>query len=138
MDYRIEVENQINEHDLEKLSSLINGYNKKQAGIDPEFLFISLKNGENDLVGGLKALGLCGSLYIQILCVDPTLRNQNFGTELLERAERFAREHHYSWIHLDTFSFQALPFYQKNGYEVFGEFPLSDNIKRYFLKKMVV
>jgi len=50
--------------------------------------------------------------------------------------EKIAREKECDFIKLDTLSFQALGFYEKNGYEVFGSL---DNVgrdyKHYYLKK---
>jgi hypothetical protein len=40
--------------------------------------------------------------------------------------------------HLETTSFQALPFYQKQGYEVFGQLPdMPPGHISYFLKKQI-
>jgi hypothetical protein len=39
-------------------------------------------------------------------------------------------------VHLDTMSFQALPFYQKQGYTVFGILEdLPEGHRRYYLRK---
>jgi len=51
-------------------------------------------------------------------------------------AEEEARRRGCHSVHLDTLSFQALPFYQKHGYAVFGALenhPVGHT--RYFLKK---
>ena len=50
--------------------------------------------------------------------------------------ERLAHERRCSYCYLDTFSFQARPFYEKLGYKVFGT--LEDHPKghtHYFMKK---
>ena len=64
------------------------------------------------------------------------LRGKGFGKELLSQAEEEARQRGAMHAYLDTFSFQAPGFYQKQGYEVFGQlddFPTGH--QRYFCKK---
>jgi len=68
--------------------------------------------------------------------VDERLRGRGYGRELLAAAEQEAVRHGCRAAHLDTMSFQALPFYLKQGYTVFGE--LHDwppGHARYFLQK---
>ncbi len=51
--------------------------------------------------------------------------------------EQYARSKGISNFHLETTSFQALPFYQKQGYQVFGELPdMPPGHTTYFLRKM--
>ncbi len=55
---------------------------------------------------------------------------------MLRAAEQEAVKRSCLHAHLDTFDFQALPFYQKQGYEIFGQledYPVGH--KRYFLQK---
>jgi GNAT superfamily N-acetyltransferase len=47
-------------------------------------------------------------------------RGHGFGKELMKRAELYAVERGCTNAFLDTFSFQARPFYEKLGYRVFG------------------
>ena len=63
-------------------------------------------------------------------------RRAGVGARLLRAAEDEAlrRGCHSAW--LDTFSFQALPFYQRHGYTVFGaldRYPTQHT--RYFVRK---
>lgn len=70
------------------------------------------------------------------LWVDKAYRGQNIGTELLQTMENTAKEKGAKYAEVDTFSFQALPFYQKQGFEIFGtleNYPISD--KKYYLRK---
>jgi GNAT superfamily N-acetyltransferase len=48
------------------------------------------------------------------------VRKRGFGKELMKRAETYAIERGCTDAYLDTFSFQARPFYEKLGYRVFG------------------
>jgi hypothetical protein len=48
------------------------------------------------------------------------VRGRGFGKELRKRAETYAVERGCTDAFLDTFSFQARPFYKKLAYRVFG------------------
>jgi ribosomal protein S18 acetylase RimI-like enzyme len=58
------------------------------------------------------------------------------GRQLLGAAETYARERGCRHVKLETFSFQARPFYEKLGYEVFAtleDCPVGH--REYFLRK---
>jgi GNAT superfamily N-acetyltransferase len=68
--------------------------------------------------------------------VGELVRGQGYGKRLLQAAEKEARTQGCRGVFLSTFSFQARPFYERLGYEVFGELP--DNPaghSLYFMKK---
>jgi N-acetylglutamate synthase-like GNAT family acetyltransferase len=70
------------------------------------------------------------------MVIQAEYREQGYGRQLLEQLEAAAREQGAQNAYLDTFSFQALEFYQKQGYQVFGElqnFPQGN--QRYYLTK---
>ena len=99
-------------------------------------LAIFLRNGEGQIVGGLRGLTVWGWLFVSQLWVAEDLRGQDYGTRLMEAAEQEARTRGCHSAYVDTFSFLALDFYQKVGYTVFGTlegFPTGHT--RYFLKK---
>ena len=75
-------------------------------------------------------------LYIAKLWLPEALRGQGHGRRLMQEVERWAWAQDCLGIHLDTFEYQALPFYQKLGYEIFGVlegFP--PGYRQYYLKK---
>jgi len=101
-------------------------------------LTIFLRNTEGKIVGGLRGVTVWGWLFVSQLWIAEDLRGQDYGTKLMESAEReaMARQCHAAYV--DTFSFLALDFYRKVGYTVFGQ--LEDFPKghiRYFLKKVL-
>ena len=49
------------------------------------------------------------------------LRGQGHATRLMAAAEAYAVEKGCVGVVLDTFSFQARPFYERLGYRVFGQ-----------------
>lgn len=87
-------------------------------------------------IGGLSGYTAYGWMFIDLLFVPESLRGQNIGTQLMTKAEAHARSLNLVGIWLDTFSFQARPFYEKLGYSVFGaieNYPPGG--ARYFLSK---
>ena len=89
-----------------------------QADWYPVAFFLRDEAGE--VLGGLLGEIWAGWLHIRTLALAAPARGQGFGRELMQRAERYARERGCTNVFLDTFSFQARPFYAKLGYRVFG------------------
>ena len=79
-----------------------------------------LKNTRGEWLGGLLGSLWGGWLHIRILWVDAAARGHGNGTRLLQAAETYAVERGCFAATLETHSFQARPFYEKCGYEVFG------------------
>ncbi len=100
----------------------------------PLNLFVKSERGET--LGGLLGGIWGGWLSISILWTDESVRGQDWGTRLMDEAEAHARQRGCHSALLDTHSFQARPFYEKRGYEVFGtldDYPKGH--KKFFLKK---
>ena len=75
---------------------------------------------DTEIVGGLFAYTHWNWLEIRHLWVAEALRHQGLGRELVLAAEREARLRGCDHAHVDTYSFQAVPFYERLGYAVFG------------------
>ncbi|WON78147.1 GNAT family N-acetyltransferase [Serratia sp. UGAL515B_01] len=72
---------------------------------------------------GHKLAGLTGStlgqwLNIDLLWVSETLRGRGVGSKLIKAAEQHAYANGCRFSRVDTFSFQARPFYEKLGYQL--------------------
>jgi ribosomal protein S18 acetylase RimI-like enzyme len=61
-----------------------------------------------------------GWLHISVVWVDERSRGRRLGTQLVNAVEAEAVRRGCHRAYLDTFSYQARPFYEKVGYEVFG------------------
>jgi GNAT superfamily N-acetyltransferase len=88
------------------------------------------------LQGGLWGAVLFGWLTIDLLFVPEDLRGRGAGGRIVAEAEAEARRRGCVGAWLNTFSFQARGFYEKQGYEVFGE--IADHPPggaRYFMSK---
>jgi GNAT superfamily N-acetyltransferase len=97
-----------------------------------------LKSARGEWMGGLIGTIWGGWLHVKYLWVATAARAQGYGTRLLQEAERYAIERGCVAATLETFSFQARQFYEKQGYEVFGA--LSDyppGHTKFFLRKQL-
>jgi GNAT superfamily N-acetyltransferase len=72
-------------------------------------------------VGGLIAETARGLLFIDQFWLAPGYRRRGLGSRLLTAAEAEARRRGCRTAWLDTYDFQARPFYERHGYEVFDE-----------------
>ena len=100
----------------------------------PVHFFLKSERGET--MGGLLGSIWGGWLHITNLWIDEALRGRQWASKLMDQAEAYGREHNCHSALLDTHSFQARPFYEKRGYEVFGtldDYPKGH--KKFFLKK---
>jgi len=79
-----------------------------------------LKSVRGEWSGGLMGDLWGGWLHVRILWVEPAARGQGNGSRLLLAAENYAIERGCVAATLETASFQARPFYEKCGYEVFA------------------
>ncbi len=87
-------------------------------------------------IGGLWAQSRWGGFHIDMLVVPEALRGQGVGSRLIQAAEAEARRRGCDHMWLDTYNFQARPFYERFGFEVFGQFDGPAPIyPRFFMKK---
>jgi GNAT superfamily N-acetyltransferase len=117
----------------------ISEYNDQQAGDDKfQRLCFVLHAPDQAIVGGVIGETYWDWLHIDLLWVKDELRGCGYGHRLLAVAEQEARKRGAKNAYLDTFSFQALDFYEQHGYQVFGkleDFPTGH--QRYFLTKQL-
>jgi GNAT superfamily N-acetyltransferase len=103
------------------VQTIVGNYNVAITGHaewHPVAFFLKDENGE--ILGGLLGDIWAAWLHITMLAVATGARGHGFGKELMKRAELYAVERGCTNAFLDTFSFQARPFYEKLGYRVFG------------------
>ena len=104
-------------------------------------LVVAARDEAGAVVGGLVGETLWagtgdGWLQIAFLWVAEPARGRGLGRRLLHAAEREAARRGCRHVALDTFEFQARPFYERQGYVVFGvqeDYPPGH--RRYFLRK---
>jgi len=97
-----------------------------------------LKSARGEWLGGLMGEIWGGWLHVRILWVDAAARSLGHGTRLLQAAEAYAVERGCVAATLETMSFQARPFYETCGYEVFAtleDYPPGH--AKFFLRKQL-
>ncbi|POT55724.1 N-acetyltransferase [Citrobacter amalonaticus] len=81
-------------------------------------LAVYWRDDRGEIQGGLIAKVKGDWLCIEYLWMHESLRKGGYGGRLIQAAEKTAQERGCLHAQVDTMSFQALPFYQKNGYQL--------------------
>lgn len=121
----------------QELGNLIRAYNQsKREPSKSEPLNIYVEDQQGNLIAGMVAETFGNWLEIEYLYVQENLRGQGLGSNILNRAEKEARERKCKYSFVNTYQFQAPDFYKKHGYEeVFAlkEYPYTG--ERYYYTK---
>ena len=121
----------------EELRNLLRTYNhSKREPSESQALDIYLEDEEGNLIAGLTGETFGNWLEIEYLYVQEDFRGQGIGSNILNRAEKEARERKCKYSFVNTYQFQAPDFYKKHGYEeVFAlkEYPYTG--ERYYYTK---
>lgn len=130
------------ERDYQKIARAITRFNfdhlPPNSSDNMTSLGFVVKDSKVGVVGGVYAKVLLGNcLSIDLLWMEEEFRNQGLARKLMQVLEEAAKDLGSHLSIVDTFDFQALGFYLKCGYTVFGvldDCPCVGN-KRYYLKK---
>jgi GNAT superfamily N-acetyltransferase len=135
--YQLTLETAPTPEDVQVVHSGLDAHNQRHAPTGPYMkLTVMLRDADGTVAGGLLGGTYWGWLHVDILWVHEQARGQGLGQRMLALAEEEGRRRQCHHIFVDTMSFQALPFYLKQGYSVWGElndFPTGH--KRHFLQK---
>ncbi len=127
------------DHDTDRLLEILLEYNAAwtaHIAEKPHLAILLRKEEGGEVIGGLYARDEYNWLFIKYLVVPQEFRGMGLGSQLMRHAEAVARERGYLGLFLDTFEFQARPFYEKLGFEVFGSLEGDQETPaRFFLKK---
>ncbi len=123
--------------DLTVVRDGLRAYTDGHAGpVNARPLAVVVRDTEGRVLGGLEGELRWMWLFIAHLWLPESLRGRGQGSALLERAEAVARELGATGVYLDTLEFQALEFYRRRGYDVYGildGFPPGS--RRFYLQK---
>ena len=115
----------ISDSDQESEAAILAGlkaYNAERFGpSDWRGLVISLRDDDDNIIGGLSGHTARGWLYTSLLFIPEEMRGKGLGPKLLDLAEKEALKRGCRGAYIDTMNTDALRLYQKCGYVVFGQ-----------------
>ena len=125
--------------DIEALRTGLTKFNESFTGaVFREKISSFIKDDSGKIVGGILGEINWNWMHIQGLWIDESVRNDGWGLKLLSQMEEYALSKTTTNIRLETTTFQALGFYVKVGYSVFGELSnMPDGHTSYFLQKQL-
>ena len=120
-DVRIEIEEHPRAADARVVSEGLLDFNRAIIG-DPEEAQVAVfvRDVSDRVIGGLLGHVRWRWVYVAKLWLPDETRGHGIGTRVMREIEAYARRRECQGIYLDTFEYQALPFYEKLGYEQFG------------------
>ena len=123
--------------DGEYISDKLGDFNAVFTGGEQvKALNIAIRDSGRNIVGGVKAGTCFGWLYISDIWLEEHCRGMGLGSRLMSTMETEAIQRGCTSAWLTTFSFQAKPFYEKHGYQVFSTLSHYPNCESlWFLKK---
>lgn len=116
----INVTDQPNSQDEDYVIGSLWAHNENYEPVDIRPLFLTVTDDAGNIVAGLVARTWWGGLEVQYLWVSDDHRKSGYGRQLMEKAEEEARKRGCHMAYVDTFDFQARGFYEKLGYQVYG------------------
>jgi ribosomal protein S18 acetylase RimI-like enzyme len=135
---RIELTDQPLESDESFVIAQTRGYNATFTERDVRPLCVFNRNDSGEIVAGLTGRTYWNYLEVEFLWVSEAHRGLGIATQLMEKAESEAIARGCQFSQLDTFSFQALGFYERLGYREFGRLNgFCGRHTRHFLSKAI-
>ena len=115
------VETEPDPEDIRLIEKRLYEFNVQATGITDGKLFaLFLRGPDGIVIGGAYGWSWGGTCYLRDLFVPADMREQGYGTRLMQAVEQEARVRHCDQIVLETHDFQAPEFYRKFGFEVTG------------------
>lgn len=119
------------------LFSAVRHFNRTMGGHEPPRpVACYLRDGAGRIAGGVGGELWGRSVHISALWLAEGHRGRGHGATLLREMERYAVDRGHGLAYVETLSYQARPFYEKQGYSVFGELEeIAEGCTLYFLRK---
>ncbi len=107
--------------DLRVIHEGLRAFTDSYAGpVNARPFAIFVRDQDGNVVGGLEGELRWTWLFIGYLWLPESLRRHGLGSALLAQAEAFAQTQGCTGVYLDTLEFQALSFYERHGYNIYG------------------
>lgn len=141
---RVEIELAPSQSDKDVLRHGIERFNDETIdGLEPidleQRFHVMARDAAGVLQGGIRATCYWNTLHIELLWLSEDVRGSGIGRKLIDQAEAFAIENKCENAFVETTSWQAKPFYEKNGYRLMAT--LHDRPKghsTHYLSKLLV
>lgn len=101
-------------------------------------LAVFITNSSGEKIAGISGSTLGRWLSIHYLWVSSNQRHSGLGSKLIKTAEKEALSRGCQYAQVDTYSFQARPFYERQGYQLqmtLEQCPVEH--QKYYLTKML-
>jgi GNAT superfamily N-acetyltransferase len=139
MDRHLIVVSDVIEPEVEHvLSAGLSAFNDQMSGInDRQSLAVTVRDPDTrQVLGGITGRTSLGLLFLDLFYLPESLRGSGLGSRLLEAYEEEGRRRGCRSAVLYTLSFQAPQFYEKHGWQRFGEVPCDPpGASRVFMSK---
>ena len=137
MPYEISFEKNPRSQDIRVLDDgIMENAQKIKTQKPVEFFAFFIRDEQGQIQGGCNCEICHGLLFIGQLWVAEALRNQGYGTKLMQAAEKYAIDQDCSFLAVNTMDWEALDFYKKLGYCVeFERRGFAKDSVMYFLRK---
>jgi ribosomal protein S18 acetylase RimI-like enzyme len=134
----VEVTDTPNESDEAFVVTQTHAFNAAFTQKDVRRLCVFARDTDGSIIGGLTGKTYWHYLEVSFLWVSEQHRHAGYASKILQAAESEARRRGCKHALLDTYSFQALGFYRKQGYEEFGRLSgFSGEHDRHYLHKVL-
>jgi len=138
--HQIVVSDVIEPEVAEMLSAGLNAFNVQATGIDDrQALAVTIRDPQTrKVLGGMTGRTSLGLLFLDLFYLPESLRGTGLGSRLLQACEDEGRRRGCVSAVLYTLSFQAPGFYEKHGWQCFGEVPcLPEGTRRVYMSKVL-
>jgi GNAT superfamily N-acetyltransferase len=117
-EYKLKLEADPKSDEMVPIYKGLLAYNAAQTGEAPQYVVVTVRDAQGDVVGGVLGATYLGWLQIQCVWLPDELKGRGIGSALMREAEEEAVRRGCPRVFVETFSFQALPFYEKLGYTI--------------------
>jgi GNAT superfamily N-acetyltransferase len=138
--HQIVVSDEIEPEVARVLGAGLSAFNDQATGInDRQALAVTIRDPEtHQVLGGMTGRTSLGLLFLDLFYLPESLRGSGLGSRLLQACEDEGRRRGCRSAVLYTLSFQAPGFYEKHGWQRFGEVPcLPEGTSRVFMSKVL-
>ncbi|WP_196223231.1 GNAT family N-acetyltransferase [Roseibium sp. RKSG952] len=122
----------------QEINANLVAYNETQVDWETETLSVVIAGDGEAIVAGVHGVVRMGAVEVRGLWVDENFRGQGLAARILTRLEVEAARRGAGTALLDTYSFQARGFYERQGYRCFGTFDYPNGVQRVYMTKSLL